>query len=377
MRPWKKRLLGESGQSTIIIAVAVVVLCGFAAFVTDVGIISVDKGQLQTAADAAALAGGYDLPSVSAATQTAKQYAGLNGVDATDVTVNTPYNGDANKIEVICSRTIEYKFARIFGLTSTTATSRAVAEKTGMSGGAFGYALFSGSQNTALGLNSSNLYIAGSAHTNSSFYINGSNQTFTGSTEAVSDFTVNASSATVGGICQGSTITLRGGNINIPNLVYSAAAVIDMPDFADSARAEAQASGNIYSGYTNFYGSQITVDSSIYVDGDVNISGSSFTGQGIILATGNIMLSGSNLENTGSAVCFYSENGYIMLNGSNIELDGIIYAPHGSVYINGANVIIHGRIVAEKVYLNGSNIDIISGSHDLDCLPGSSVKLVE
>jgi len=135
IRNWFKK---ESGQSVILVALALVVLCGFAALGVDIGVQSTSQGQLQNAADAAALAAARELPSASTAQSTAAHYAEINGVVSGRTTTTTPYKGNANRIEVVCKDTVQYSFARIFGLKSTEITARAVAEKPGFPGGPFG-----------------------------------------------------------------------------------------------------------------------------------------------------------------------------------------------------------------------------------------------
>lgn len=133
-----KLLKSESGQSMVLIAFIFVVLCVFTAFTVDLGRVSSAKGQLQNASDAAAVAGAQDLPSSSTARSTAIYYAGLNGVEESDVTATSPYNGDSSKIEVVCTETVSYTFARIFGFTSTEISVRSVAQKGGISDGVSG-----------------------------------------------------------------------------------------------------------------------------------------------------------------------------------------------------------------------------------------------
>ena len=53
LRSWLKR---ECGQSVLIVVLSIVMLCGIAALVVDISQVSVTQGQLQNAADAAALA---------------------------------------------------------------------------------------------------------------------------------------------------------------------------------------------------------------------------------------------------------------------------------------------------------------------------------
>ena len=72
MRSIKQWLKREVGQSVILVALSIAMLCGVAAVVVDVGMVSVSEGQLQNAADAAALAAARDLPSAT----TAKKHSG-------------------------------------------------------------------------------------------------------------------------------------------------------------------------------------------------------------------------------------------------------------------------------------------------------------
>ena len=373
-RNWLKK---ESGQSVILVALALVVLCGFAALGVDIGVQSTNQGQLQNAADAAALAGAAELPSASTAKTKAAQYAQTNGVDTGNTVATTPYKGNANRIEVVCKETVQFSFARIFGLKSTQITARAVAEKTGLTGGPFGYALFSGGTSNALELYTSSLYIGGSAHSNNSFTMNGSTQTVTGNAESVTKYTSYGSSVTIGGICQAASFAI-GDNLSIPNRLATPASIITMPDFSADAQAEASKSGITYTGNQTFTGSSINVDNSIYVDGSLNVSGSSFKGQGILLAKNDIQFNGSMMASaSSSSVCIYSKTGNIQISGSSIEVDGILYAPNGVVTISGSSITVKGRIIAKEVHLYGSDIKVISGSNDLSCLPGGGVTLVE
>ena len=379
MRPIWKWLKDESGQSVIVIAISMVVLCGFAALAVDIARVSMADGQLQNAADAAALAGARSLPSATTAKSQAVHYAGLNGVSAANTKTTTPYNGNASKIEVVCTATVDYTFARIFGLTSKTVSARAVAEKTGMSGGAFGYAVFGGSTSDLMQFNSSSLDIAGSVHTNADFQMSGSLQKISGNAEAVKAFASYVSSITIGGTAQGSSVTIYGSVINVPNRVSSPAAVIAMPDFSADVKSEAKAAGTYYTSSKLYNGGTINVDSSVYVDGGtLTVAGSNFTGQGCMVATGNIQLNGSLIRSTSSSsVCLYSKSGDIQLNTSGLEVYGILYAPNGFIQINASNINIYGRVIAKKVQINGSNVKIVSGTGDLSCLPGESVVLVE
>lgn len=377
MRSIKKWFQREGGQSIILVALAITLLCGVAAIVVDVGMVSVSEGNLQNAADAAALAAARDLPSASTAKTTAVKYAGLNGVDAAGTTVTTPYKGNANRVEVVCTKTVDYTFARVIGLKSTVVTARAVAEKSG-GGGCFGYAVFSGGNSLLLGMYSSALNITGSVHSNYSLMITGSSQTITGNAEAVTSLSCYVSSITIGGVAQGASIDIQGSTINVPNRLTKAASFISMPDFSAEVKTEATASGNASTGNKTFYGTNFNIDSSFYVDGNVQVAASTFAGQGTICATKDINMSGSMLKaNSGTAVCLYSTGGNISLSTSNLTIYGTLYAPNGKIGIYASNINIYGRVVAKEIIITGSNVNIISGSNDLGFLSGGTIGLVE
>lgn len=132
----KKFVRDENGQALALFALLVTVLLGFTALAIDTGMMTFEKAKLQKAADAAALAGAQDLPAAGNATSAALDYAGKNGLKATQngikkdgdiVTVTTPYKGKSSEIEVVLTRSIQHTFARILGLTGSNITVRAVA----------------------------------------------------------------------------------------------------------------------------------------------------------------------------------------------------------------------------------------------------------
>ena len=73
-----RRARGERGQILPLVVVMLVALLGIAAFAIDVGYAYYAKRQLQSATDAAALAGAQDLPNGSTAIATAASYAAAN-----------------------------------------------------------------------------------------------------------------------------------------------------------------------------------------------------------------------------------------------------------------------------------------------------------
>ena len=381
MRALKNWFTRECGQSVVIVVLSIVMLCAVAALVVDLGQVTVTQGQLQNAADAAALAAAKSLPDETTAKSAATQYAGLNGVDAANTTATTPYKGSANKIEVVCTRTVQYTFARVIGFKSTVVTARAVAEKTGMSGGCFGYALFSGGTGM---LYSNNLSITGSIHANGSIQIAGNNQEITGNAEAVTQLEAYITRLTIGGTCQAAHLIVpeNSGSVYVAERISTPAAVIPMPDYSADVKTQADASGTSY--MINewetkvFSGNGINIDKSIYVNGGITIAGSSFKGAGTICAKKSIGISGNTLKSdSGTAVCIYSVDGDISISSTGLTVYGTLYAPKGRIGIYGDNITIYGRVIAKEVIITGSNVKIISDANDLGFLPGGTISLCE
>jgi Flp pilus assembly protein TadG len=350
-----KTLRNNRGAAMILYTFMFVGMLGMTAVAVDTGTVAVQRQQLQKAVDSAVLAAAQYLPDTGAARSAANHYCELNGFPPSAISVTF---ADSNKSIVIhAQKQIDYTFARILGIESTTVQLSAKA-MSGTMGGAFNYALFSGSKTNTLTLNGSGYSITGSTHTNHNFTANGSNMTITGNCEATG------------------TITVNGSNINIAHR-SPGSAIVSMPDFAESIRQQAEAAGQIYNGDKTFNGSSIDVDHPVYVNGNITINGSKFTGTGFLFATGNITFNGSSMRmSSGDSVCIYSKNGNIRVNGSSAEVDGILYAPGGNITMNGSHQLVRGRVIGNTVTLNGSQIEIIGSSGDLDCLPKTYVKLV-
>ncbi len=129
-----KELRGnQRGSAMALVAICMVSLLGFAALVTDIGLLTLDKWRLTNAIDAAALAGVQELPSnPTRARDVASSYALSNGCDNAIPTVLSD-NGHANsKIIVTASRQVNFVFARIFGFGSSTVNARASARVEGL-----------------------------------------------------------------------------------------------------------------------------------------------------------------------------------------------------------------------------------------------------
>lgn len=349
----------ESGQSMVLAAVIMSVLLGFGALAVDVGYMNIEKGKLQNALDAACLAAAQELPDKIKATTVAENYIELNGYNSEDITISFK---DLNKtIELVGTKPLSFGFAKILGHSGADIQAEAAAIKIKKPiGGAFGYAIFSGSTTQLMQFACSNFDIKGSIHSNHKFNLYVSKADVTGAVEAVKTIDIQGSSIKTG-----------------PKLPNSA--IIDMPDFSDIIKNQAQQAGNYYTGNKTYNGTTFNAESAIFVDGNIQINSSSFTGNGIVVATGNININTSNLKNlSDSNVCFYSTNGNISFNASSIELSGVLYAPNGKIAMNCSYLTVFGRIIGKEVTSYASTIKVTTSEKDLEIIPSTSyiVKLI-
>ena len=143
----------RKGTAAVMTAIMMTVLLGFCALVVDIGGVSLERSKLQNAVDSAALAAAQDLPNASAAAATAADYLVNNGFG--EAVVNISFSGSNRQITVDASQPVNYAFAGVLGAGSTNVKASATAQKGGKYlDGAFKYAVFSGSRNDELCINS-------------------------------------------------------------------------------------------------------------------------------------------------------------------------------------------------------------------------------
>ena len=112
-----KKHINEKGSVMLITAIAMTAIIGISALVIDVGSVMVEKHSLRNAVDAAALAGGQELPmSPDKARSIAAEYAEANG--ALPGKISVEIDEDSCGIRVRAEQTVDYKFAKVFGFSS-------------------------------------------------------------------------------------------------------------------------------------------------------------------------------------------------------------------------------------------------------------------
>jgi Flp pilus assembly protein TadG len=135
-----RRGRGERGQILPVVTLALIALLGISAFAIDVGYAYYAKRQLQSATDAAALAGAQDLPTAATAIATATSYAAAN--TPTNVSATFTYatrctataaaalgscnaSANPNALTVTATGSTNTFFAKIFGISHFDVSAKA------------------------------------------------------------------------------------------------------------------------------------------------------------------------------------------------------------------------------------------------------------
>ena len=194
------------------------------------------------------------------------------------------------------------------------------------------YALFCGSTD-GVSIYSNETKIYGDVHSNGGFTYGGTKLHVTGSLNATKNIQINTSSMS---------------DAKVIGRENENAAQILMPDLCK------------------------LLDENLFTNADeiketIEINGDTFSGDGILYAKNNIIYNvGSAVSTEDKSLLLCAKEGNIILNGSAFEINGVLYAPNGCVTINANEVTINGRIIAEKVCLNGTYFNICAGDHDFD-----------
>ncbi len=352
----------QKGTAAVMTAIMMTVLLGFCALVVDIGGVSLERSRLQSAVDSAALAAAQDLPDTSAASATASDYLVSNGFDGASVNISFASLNRQITVEVVQSA--EYAFAGVLGVSSTDVKASATAQKGGRYiRGAFDYAVFSGSRNDELCINSNgqSTHIIGSVHSNNGFRYNGNQDAMeiTGALDTVGRITINGRNVTIGEQNPFSNF-------------------VEMPDFAEEIRLLAQAEGTYYNTGQSF-NSDMHVNEAIYVNGHINFNCNKFSGVGTIMATSNIVFNNSVVYDApdSSSICIYSQYGDITINNTSAIVNGTFYAPNGTVIFNNGAHTVNGRVIANRLIFNGG-LDVYSSDSDTIFMDtfDESVKLI-
>jgi Flp pilus assembly protein TadG len=401
-----KRLLCERGQSTIFVALSLLVLLAFLGLAIDVGLLFHARRTMQTAADAAAITGAAEWPGDSTPYTLVKSYAkaaaaangytdGSNGVTITvyPPAATGPYAGKAGSVEVIVSQARRTFFMALMGFTTMPVNARAVAIKGGNAPSMSCLTVLNPSAAQALELQGKFDLSAPAC----GVAVNSKNA------DAI-DVTGNAGTLTakyvgVAGGCQSNPTTACSTNIQ-PAPVQSAPTsdpLYFLPDIPDSPsgcaavpKSGVLTPGSCYSGNPTING---TLSAGTYTfTGNVTLGTVTANGVALLLsknATLNVDVGTLTMSpptsGTYEGVSIYASRDNtnqikIQKGSSNGTISGIIYAPSAQLYLqdNGGGVTLNSDLVVNSLFDKASTLTINSYTQaNPSTSPLTRVALVE
>ncbi|MFP4248549.1 MAG: pilus assembly protein TadG-related protein [Armatimonadota bacterium] len=337
MRACFKR--GRDGVMGLWVIVMLSSLIGMAALVVDIGRLIVVAQHVQNVADASALAGAGGLPDTQVANTRLQQMVQTNNQEmpnfavfltpGSDVVIYAPaqnvpgygvLDNDAYACEVTAHSTVQYTFARMFGLEETTVTRSATAlSEPASSGGGGGGGVFFAEETAP------NLW---------GIVVNGSHQTFGGDVHSNTMVAVNGAHQTVSGTLRyRHQLRLNGAQQDIEDTEET-----DIQQYPiDYSYEDYEYTGPFDYVFQNAYynGNNQTLPSGTWeIDGDLSINGSGFTARdSTFVVRGNIYLNEDGFE--ADNCLFISENG-IYASGEQIDFNESTFVARGPIYFNDA-----------------------------------------
>ncbi|HEY2250866.1 MAG TPA: TadG family pilus assembly protein [Planctomycetaceae bacterium] len=376
------------GAVLTLVALLLVVLLGCLAFSIDLGYIQVARAQLQTAADAGALAGarGLTICCPSTALSEAQRVAQLNSVmnakvsvvSAQDVTLGTwddnslsfsalsgSAQSGANAVKVTCQlsaargNALTLFFARVFGVNTQDLSATAIAKSTPVTCGAFiglDYVKISGGSSTdsyssSSGYSKGSTGSQGNVCSNAKITMSG-DATVNGDAHPGPGYSVSTSgAASVSGSKAALTQPLTEAAID-PG---TAATVSDNNKIPLSSRNK-----NPVDSHGNFdlsANDSVTISPGTYYFTSLTLSGSSsllITGKTIIYVAGKVDVSGGTMTNSSeipSNLQIYAMGPSVTISGGS-NMYGVVYAPTTDITRSGGSDFF-GMMVGKSLTLSG------------------------
>ena len=378
LRTFRKK---EEGAVAVIVALSMTVLLGFVAIAVDFGMMAECKGELQNAADAAALAAAADLGTGSTMAkieETAKHYCSANGYDPeeNDVTM-TVQTVNGNSLCVTLTREMKMGFSSVLtGQRTQEVSASATAEVVRIFGDC-PYAIFAdkkGIYETGIGVyGNDHPKVVGSIHSNSGI--------------SFADVTVEGGSVTACGDIQPQ---IEDGlpfdeEKPMPSLEYVEKAINQMPCIAVFQGDYIQNGTSCFSELIKDAEAKVGANPGhlvIYIKGKLEFNGYNpaecrrdypIT----LIVENDVSLNGAPLQgNMDKPVYVISKNGNITMSGGALDFFGILYAPNGEVSFNGIDVNFTGSIIAQRFNKGGGKFNITYDKEINRFLPKSKVHLI-
>lgn len=372
----------DRGAVAIVVAVFMLVALILLAFVVDRGLTYVSRTQLQSAVDAAALAGAQELCATTgdggaaSATTQAVLFADHNGVsvnpsDPDQLTIVT--NSRPPFVSVAGSETLNSIFGGFAGVEAVSVAARATAARPCVKG----YAFFAGGLFTVNGAGRGLTVDGAPAYGGAlNFNGNGKNKTFLDGLESPTATTARWND----GVQELTSPTV------IPSLGTAAqyAASIGLVDYITAMGTPPAANWSKIStsGDCTINQAAFTANAAfqvLYCDGTATISGTPGAATKMIRAAAIVLAGdvGWNGTSCDAAVLLYATTGDVSASGSDRSMCGTVYVPVGQYSTNGNGLSLHqGRVIAATANLSGNGGSYVSLDSDSILGPGD-VALIQ
>jgi Flp pilus assembly protein TadG len=353
-RIWLSTKEDEGAVAIIFAAVAVVALI-LLAFVADRGMVYYTKAQMQTAVDAAALAGARSMCSgVGDPQDVAVQYAASNGVTVPRADVQTWTNNGNGFVYVPASRQLNLLFGGAVGQSSVVVTAEGAATKLCVGGG---YAIYSESFVTLNGGGSTRVNVNGALFAggpSGSITFNGQESHFNFSEGVFAPTSYGTGGYSVNGVSQTLTSVDTATQTNAATYAASiglttAIATYLTPVASPPSPIAAPNPGDVC---TIDLGALVyATTQAITCAGDAIVSGNPSSSLKLVTATGAMSITSSVGDPT--HVVIFQAGGDFDVTGTSIY--GTLYSPTGSITTNGQGVSVqYGRVIVQSFRVNGN-----------------------
>ncbi|HEY4380318.1 MAG TPA: pilus assembly protein TadG-related protein [Acidobacteriaceae bacterium] len=378
-----KLIRDERGQTMIVTALCIASLCGAAGFAVDVGKLFQTKRTLQTAADAAAIAGANEMRYgdwSAAAKQAAADNGYTDGVGGVSISVHNPPSSGSHSsgVEVVITDPAPTYFMKVFHLTSMNVSARAVAGLVAASGCI--YTLDTSGTDIGLtgtaDLNMPNCGILVDSAASNAIRMTGSSGITAQSIGIVGGYSASGSAgmtpAPVSGIAPAPDPLAY---LSTPSFTSSAC----LPDPHKTGTGAVTLGPSISGGTVCYNGLSVSGSGSVTLSPGLYIinGGFSMTGSGTISGTGvtfflaapngSASLSGSGSMNlsapttgTYSGILFFEDpddsNAMTITGSTGSNLQGVFYAPSAALTMSGTSgANIYADLVVSSLSMTGTS----------------------
>jgi len=375
------RVRNERGQTLVLAGLAMGAVLAMSALAVDVGTFLAHQRRLQNAVDAAALAGGRELPGfASQAINDAETYLGYGDYDQSqtiDQQIIPGFDGNPEHLKVDLTIRRPSVFGGIFGINTVDIHVDAVAEVVASFGDDYAiFAIAEGCGNPGVEIGGGAHVYNGIVHSNSNVDVGGNDHSFDPAVTYACDFSDGGSNNSYS---QGQW---KVGARPVPSAVapWTYQAFVDWGctyTFNNPTNMK-----SVNSVWTDAAKTQLRPGLYCF-NRDVTLIGDDIAGNVTFAAKGNITLSGSDWSLTPfhpSNIVMYSESStgptQIDASLSDGAVTGIFYAPNGDIQMGGSGVVVvSGSLVGQNVAVGGNGLSIDSGG--LNAVDEPVVRLIQ